>query len=487
MNRTKKMLVIILLIITIATKCSAITNIVEDTKIYIQEKLDVPYHYANEEKSDYYRMHYSGNQIYALGRYNDSSNIIVADGKQCNNLEINHVLENGYPMQTDTTLGCANYKEAYLATQEAIYCKLENKDVNYYIAENESGERIINAVKKILAKPKRELITLVEVSDWNTLSNTEKYKEYKIQCKYVNYNYKIKAMGENAKITDISGNETEALTNSNRFRVVVPKYTDNSVSIKIETQVKGTCVQICSAKEDINKQYAMPEIGTIQIEKDFNVNISDAKVNILNKDENGNNIIGSSFNILDSEYNIIRENIQPDASCKITVNLDKGKYYLKQTKCNNQYEINKSLISINIQNETNVNITVTNTKANNEEIVTNEKEINVKEETKNIREKNEKEIANITTTNINREIINETNVTNLNNVNNFINTINRKKVVNLNKENTYKNTIEEISKENRIIDGENINLIMTRSDYINYIDMIMHDKTNVPILPVASK
>ena len=125
MNKTKKILVVILLIITIATKCSAITNIVKDTKIYVQEKLEVPYHYANEEKSDYYKLHYSGNTIYSLGRYNNSSNIVVSDGEECNNLEINHILKNGYPMQNETSLGCANYKEAYLATQEAIYCKLD--------------------------------------------------------------------------------------------------------------------------------------------------------------------------------------------------------------------------------------------------------------------------------------------------------------------------------------------------------------------------
>lgn len=487
MNKTKKILVVILLIITIATKCSAITNIVKDTKIYVQEKLEVPYHYANEEKSDYYKLHYSGNTIYSLGRYNNSSNIIVSDGEECNNLEINHILKNGYPMQNETSLGCANYKEAYLATQEAIYCKLENKDINYYVSENEAGERIINAVKKILATPKIDLIKLVEVSDWNTLSNTEKYKEYKIQCMYVNYNYKIKAIGENVKITDINGNETEALTNSNRFRLVVPKNTDNPVSIRIETQVNGTYVQICGAKKNMNNQYVMPEIGTIHIEKESNVKISDAKVNILNKDENGNIIIGSSFDILDSEYNRIKENIQTDASGKATINLDRGNYYLKQTKVKDQYEINKSLINVNIQGEEDVNVTVTNTKTNNEEIVTTQKEINVKEETKNIKEKNNKEITNITTTNINREIINETNITNLNNVNNFINTINRKNLVNLEKENIYRNTIDEMNKQDKILDGENIDLHMTRSDYINHIDMLMHSEINVPILPVASK
>lgn len=487
MNKTKRILIILMLIIIITTKCSAITNIVKDTKVYVVEKLDTPYHYANEEKTDYYKLHYNGNQVYALGRYNDTSNIIVTNGEQYNDSDIYHILENGYPVKTDTNLGCANWQEAYIATQEAIYCKLENKDVDYYIAENESGERIINAVKKILSEPKQEIITLVELSDWNTLSNVEKYKEYQIKCKHQANNYKIKAMGENAKITDINSNIIERLENSNKFRLVIPKNSESPVSIKIETEILGTCVQICSSKTNANNQYVMPELDDIQISKEFNISISDAKVNIVNKDENGNIITGSRFDILDSEYNKIRENMQTDSLGRITVNLDKGKYYLKQISTKNQYEINKALIGIDIQKEKNINITVTNTKIQKEELNTTQKEINIKEETKEIKENNKKEITNINTTNINREIINETNITNLNNVNNFINTINKRNIINYEKENIYKNWIEEINKQNKILDGENINLTMTKSDYINYIDMLMHSSINVPILPVASK
>lgn len=163
MNKIKISIIIVMLFSLIATKCSAITTIDENSRMYILEELEAPYHYLNEEKADYKIRSLNGNSIYALGKYNDTDNEMVTSGTQYVNAEINHILENGYPMQMESTLGCINWKEAYLATQEAIYCKLENKNINNYIAENESGERIINAMKKILKAPKRDVITLEEL------------------------------------------------------------------------------------------------------------------------------------------------------------------------------------------------------------------------------------------------------------------------------------------------------------------------------------
>lgn len=487
MNKTKRIIMIVMLMILITTKCSAITTIEKDTDIYVEEILETPYHYANEKKADYKIRLYNGNQVYALGKYNDSSNVIVTNGTQYKNAEINHILENAYPMQMYTTLGCADWKEAYLATQEAIYCKLENKKVDQYVAENDVGQRIINAVKKILGAPKKEVLTLIEVTNWNPLSDTEKYKEYDIDCTHELRNYKIKAMEENIKITDTNGNKLETAQRGEKFRVVIPKYRQEPVSIEIEAEIIGTYVQACSAKKNTNRQYVMPEVGILQVKQDFDLNIADAKVTIQNKDEDNNSIVGSRFDILDSEYKKIKENVQTDSFGRIIVHLDNGKYYIKQTSVAGDYEINKTLLGIEIQDGKDVKVNLVNTRSHYETVTTTQKEINVTEETKNIQEINQKEVTNIHTTNINKEIINRTNETNLNNVNQFINTINRRNVVNLKKENIYKNWIDEINRQDRILNGENINLSMTRSDYINHIDMLMHTKTSVPILPVASK
>lgn len=487
MNRIKKVVMIVVLISLVATQCSAITTIEENTSIFVEEELEVPYHYLNEQKLTYKIRSYNGNQIYALGKYSDSLNETVTNGIQYKDTEMNHILENAYPIREYIDLGCANWKEAYLATQEAIYCTLLNRNVNDYIAENEIGQRIINAVKKILKTPKEEEITIEEVTNWISLSNTEKYKEYNIKCRHELCNYKVKAGGENIKITDTNGNRLEMAQRGERFRVVIPKYMQDPISIEIEAEIIGTYVQICHSKVNSNGQYVMPEIGNLQVKKSFPLNISDAKVLIQNKDQKDENLAGSCFDILDSQYQKIKENVQTDRFGKITFYLDNGKYYLKQTSTASGYEVNKALLEIDIQNGKDVNINIVNTKKIYETTTTTQKEINVTEETKEIQETNTKEVSNIHTTNINKEIINQINETNLHNVNHFINTISRKNVVNLKKENQYKNWIDEINVESRNLVGENRNLNMTRSDYINQMDLLMHGKINVPILPVASK
>ncbi len=478
MNKIKRSIVIVMLFSLIATKCSAITTIEENSNMYILEELEAPYHYLNEGKADGKIRSLNGNLIYALGKYDDSDNETVTNGTQYVNEEINHILENGYPMQMESTLGCINWKEAYFATQEAIYCKLENKDVDKYIAENEAGQRIINAVKKILRTPKKEEITLLEMTDWNSLSDTEKGKEYDIICCHEVPGYGVKIIEANARIV---------YRNGTKFRVVVPKDSQKPISIKIEVDIICPYVQICSSKDSAERQYVMVEVGRTKKDKQFKINVTDAQVKIKNRDENYNAIVGSSFDILDLQYHTIKENLQTDNLGNIQIGLDKGKYYLKQKNVQGEYEINKALIEIDIQDSKEIDINVINTPKYYETSITKQKEIHTTEETKHIQEINQKEVTNIHTMNINKEIINEINETNLNNVNHFINTINRRNIQNLNRENVYKNWIDEFNKQDRILEGENINLAMTRSDYMNHIDMLMYGKTTAPILPVASK
>lgn len=485
MNKLKKISIIVMLIIVIANNCSAFTK-VEGTRISINKRVEVPFYYEDEGKRICEIITCQSNQVYKLQRDEDLSNSNAINGKEHSDVKLRRILSNGYPMHSERTLGCNNWEEAYIATQEAVYCKLENKDVNKYIAENEAGQRIIRAIKQILKNSQNEVIKIQEMSDWTDLSKIEKYKEYRVYFNSL-INCTPNIVEGNAKITDSNGNIKQNLEHAEIFRVVLPKNEEMVAKIRLDAQVRGTYVQVFNSTANENKQYVMPEIDEITEIKEFDVESETVKVNILNKDELDNPIVGSCFDVLDLDYNVLMRNVHTDNFGKTSITLDKGKYYLKQTSVDANYELNKALLEIDIQGIRNANITITNTKLKEEEISILEKEINIKEETKQIKENNVKEVTNINNKNIYREIINETNVTNLNNVNNFINTINRKKVLNLEKENIYRNTIKEISKQNKILDGENINLSMTRSDYINYIDMIMHNKISVPILPVASK
>ena len=58
---------------------------------------------------------------------------------------------NGYPYKTIEELGCQTEEEAYLATKQAVYSMLTNRDIGEYSAIGESGERCLNALKQIAA------------------------------------------------------------------------------------------------------------------------------------------------------------------------------------------------------------------------------------------------------------------------------------------------------------------------------------------------
>ena len=80
------------------------------------------------------------------GSYSVSINGLVS------NALVWRAITNGYPYKTPTELGCANAKEAFTATKQAVYCMLYGNNVNDYTAIGEAGVRTLNALKTIVAK-----------------------------------------------------------------------------------------------------------------------------------------------------------------------------------------------------------------------------------------------------------------------------------------------------------------------------------------------
>ena len=52
--------------------------------------------------------------------------------KLVNNVMVWRAIINGYPYKTIEELGCKTEEEAYLATKQAVYCMLTNRDVSEY-------------------------------------------------------------------------------------------------------------------------------------------------------------------------------------------------------------------------------------------------------------------------------------------------------------------------------------------------------------------
>ena len=86
------------------------------------------------------------------------------------------VLANGFPYKTIEELKCANYEEAYAATQIAIYCAYCGHSESDYsaIANNASSQNVYNAFKEILQNARKNTIQ----TDKNTVVKLIEVREF---------------------------------------------------------------------------------------------------------------------------------------------------------------------------------------------------------------------------------------------------------------------------------------------------------------------
>lgn len=500
MKKIYKIISVIVIIITIINiaNVSRASLAKKSITVTINWSGNVQYSYNGEDKRTVTRQTDTGIPVYAMSKNNESIQFNSTNVEVYKNEEIKNILKNGYGCKTMSQIGCANPVEAFLATQEAIYIYNEKRNVEDYVIDEGKTARLLEVAQMIIETASKEPKELLEIQQnskgWKEVKQDKdyKYKEYSINSTNEEIGFIELVKGNDVKIIDINTKiEKREFNNGDKFYLIVPKNMKQEVEIKFSYEKDGILLYKANIGDELKDQFIFAEHGKELIEKNINIDVEgNAKIKIVNKDSTTSEpIVGSIFSIIKENNSIVKENLVTDEKGEINIFLDNGKYYLKQISSVGEYCKNKSLIEINVDDDTKEAImNINGVKATTEESTNINKEINVTEEIKNITHNNIKEISNITTTNINKEIINQTNETNLHNINNFINNINRKNVLNLKKENTYNNYIEERETiRNEVLTGDNEEVIMSRQDYINYMDMVMLDSAKVPILPVASK
>ena len=73
----------------------------------------------------------------------------VSTNELLTNVKVWRAIINGYPYKTPEALGCQTPEEAYIATKQAVYCMLYDRDVNEYKANDEREQRVLNALTQI--------------------------------------------------------------------------------------------------------------------------------------------------------------------------------------------------------------------------------------------------------------------------------------------------------------------------------------------------
>lgn len=482
-------IIMCLLIAQIGGYCKA--NTIDNT-IEVLNEGELPFYYQGEEKTNYKMLKVNDYVLYLTNRNTQTIDSELAKEELSHNEKFDKILKYGYDYLNKSLeeLGVNNDFEAYVATQEALFYLIEHKNINNYHAENEQGQRIINAMVKIIQSLEYNDVELIEQTpEWIEIDGNNQYKEYNVKLKEEVYDVSIGIV--NGKGSNIIGKDGQTITNLKQndvIRVVIPQNINQTFFVNVDYKIMRPILYTASSNTStteyiVSKLYEKDEDYQLQIEIQNGIDV------VINnyEQETKQPIEGNEFEILDEQKHTCLSGIVTDINGQIECKLQKGKYYLKQvsTKVG---ELQKELVPIEVKGtEKKVKLNIYNTDLKQEELTTNEKEINVTEENKNINENHIKNIMNINTTNIHKEIVNKTNETNLNNVNHFINTINRKSILNLTKENYYQNQIREEYTENQILPGENLEFQTDRLSYENQIDNIKLGTIDIPNLPVASK
>ena len=329
------------------------------------------------------------------------SQYTVSTEELLTNVKVWRTIVNGYPYKTPAQLGCNTEEEAYIATKQAVYCMLYDREPSEYNAVNETGTRVWNALNQIVTNAKNSSevkasadLTIKDVtSNWeqDILNNKYVSKTFTILANAsINaYNVTLDGMNvEGAKIVDEQNNEKNNFKYGENFKIIIPitnMQKEGSFNIKVNGEV-ATKPVLYGYSADRNKQdYAIT--GDIYENgsgvKTVYYTENETKIIILKQDENKQPLQGVEFRLLNENKEVLYSELKTNEEGKIIVeNLNPGTYYIEETKTVNGYAVYEELIEVNLNYNEKFTATITNSKetidVEKPEITEDNKEVVVK-------------------------------------------------------------------------------------------------------------
>ena len=295
-----------------------------------------------------------------------------------NNVMVWRAIINGYPYKSISELGCNTEEEAYLATKQAVYCMLTNRDVNEYSAIGEEGERTLNALKTIVTNARNSNQT--KVSSELKINEQEKlWKIDKLDSNYISKVFTVTASAgmsdyivniknlniEGSKLVDENNKEKTKFTSSEKFKILIPIQEvkqDGNFTIDVSAKVATKPVLYGESRDSGLQSYALTgytyEEGNGSKKVYYTKN--ETKIIITKTDDKtGKKLEGVEFELLDKNQNKIYTEITTNKDgIAIIDNLLPGIYYIKETKTLEGYQLYSKLIKVELElnEETKVNV-----------------------------------------------------------------------------------------------------------------------------------
>lgn len=386
----KKIFASIILCMILISACSnTIFALTELTEGYIQKIGQADYHlkYYNEAKEKYTYVvcsvvgHYYNGNFYPAYCMNKNLNGVGESGSYnvdvqdvIDNEQIWRAVKNGYPYKNAEDLGLTSDYDAFTVTKMAVYCLTGQSDLNLFTADEDDyeGQAMLKALNNLVEIGKngndtqKNSLKIIKTGD--LIEEGEYFSiKYKVQSSVELKKYDIKELSNfpnGTLVTDISGNINTSFSGTQEFKVKVPKNKLNlDIKGKISIKAESKTYPIFYGKTRISgtQDYILTGDSygaqTAEIETDIKTNNGKIIVNKVDKDTK-QSIEGITFSLLDSNKNLIRSEITNSDGKATFDNLYPGKYIIKETKSNEEYEINNNEFLVDVEYNKTSNIQV---------------------------------------------------------------------------------------------------------------------------------
>ncbi|MGN0973312.1 MAG: SpaA isopeptide-forming pilin-related protein [Bacilli bacterium] len=260
---------------------------------------------------------------------------------------------NGFPYKSASELGVYNDFDAFLATKQAVYSILYDNDVDtYYRGGNERGEKIHEAIKKMVYEGRYGTYTPqsanVTVNKIGTLQEDGNYysQEYTVSSRVTNSQYTITNLinsPSGAYITDMNNNAKTTFNGGEHFKLRIPKSSMSSdINVKINVQAKCKTYPVFYGKTYIantqNYLITSDPYGDEAGQGTLNLKTNNAKV-IINKTDVDTNepIPNTTFQLLKTDGTVVANATTNSKGVAEFTGLYQNNYILKEISSNEQY------------------------------------------------------------------------------------------------------------------------------------------------------
>lgn len=370
---SKVLVVLLLSIIFISNAYQIVNATFEISEAYIQKIGDADYHlkYYKEEKEMYTYCtcsivgHYQDGKFYPAYCLNRDmhgvgavENYSVDVDSLIDNNAVWRAVKNGYPYKSAGEMGLSSDFDAFAVTKFAIYCLIGQADINLYTADegDEEGQAMLNALHNLVniglngsGSFKNEL----KISQKGELTEDGEYYSlvYKVTSGTTIQSYDIKSvsgLSNGELITDTKGNIKTSFNSGENFKIKIPKQSlnsDKNINIQIEAKLKSYPLYYGKTRITGTQNYLLTANSYQNINSEINTNLklNTGKILINKVDSDTKEAIeGAEFELYNSKNEKLGTYLT-NKNGKIEIpNLYQGKYYLKETKTNENYILDEN-------------------------------------------------------------------------------------------------------------------------------------------------